>query len=72
MSPLQKMIVGFVLFMPPTTWRFCVALRLMPSTLEASSKRSLRQKSKQAAMDDIYMLTVLAAALPDSPGELEP
>jgi len=39
---------------------------------EATSKRSLRQKSKRAAMDDIYMLTVLAAALPDSPGEPEP
>ncbi len=39
---------------------------------EATSKRSLRQKSKRAAMDDIYMLTVLAAALPDSPREPEP
>ena len=39
---------------------------------EATSKRSLRQKSKRAAMDDIYMLSVLAAALPDSSGEPEP
>ena len=32
---------------------------------ETSSKRSLKQKSKQAAMNDAYMLTVLAAALPE-------
>lgn len=69
---MLTMIVGFVLFMPPTTWHFCVALHSMHSTLEATSKRSLRQKSKRAAMDDIYMLTVLAAALPDSPREPEP
>jgi len=30
-----------------------------------SSKQSLRQKSKRAAMDDCFMLRVLAAALPD-------
>jgi predicted transposase YbfD/YdcC len=39
---------------------------------ETSSKRSLKQKSKQAAMNDAYMLTVLAAALPDSGSNLEP
>lgn len=33
---------------------------------ESSSKRSLKQKSKRAAMDDSYMLQVLASALPDS------
>jgi predicted transposase YbfD/YdcC len=33
---------------------------------ETSSKRSLKQKSKQAAMNDAYMLTVLAAALPEA------
>lgn len=31
---------------------------------ETTSKRSLRQKSKQAAMDEGYLLKVLAAALP--------
>ena len=39
---------------------------------EDTSKRSLRQKSKRAGMDDLYMLTVLAAALPDSLAEPEP
>lgn len=39
---------------------------------ETSSKRSLKQKSKQAAMNDAYMLTVLAAALPESGQTLEP
>ncbi|MEP0854168.1 MULTISPECIES: ISAs1 family transposase [Cyanophyceae] len=39
---------------------------------EATGKRSLRQKSKQAAMDDTYMLTVLAAALPDPIENLDP
>jgi len=31
---------------------------------ESTFKRSLKQKSKRAAMDDAYMLTLLAAALP--------
>lgn len=39
---------------------------------ETSSKRSLKQKSKQAAMNDAYMLTVLAAALPKPASNLEP
>jgi predicted transposase YbfD/YdcC len=39
---------------------------------ETTSKRSVRQKSKQAAMNDAYMLTVLAAALPDPNPNLEP
>jgi predicted transposase YbfD/YdcC len=39
---------------------------------ETSSKRSLKQKSKQAAMNDAYMLTVLAAALPELDQNLEP
>jgi predicted transposase YbfD/YdcC len=39
---------------------------------ETSSKRSLKQKSKQAAMNDAYMLTVLAAALPEPDPNLEP
>lgn len=38
---------------------------------ETSSKRSLKQKSKQAAMNDAYMLTVLAAAFPESKQNLE-
>jgi hypothetical protein len=39
---------------------------------ETSSKRSLEQKSKQAAMNDAYMLTVLAAAIPEPASNLEP
>jgi len=38
---------------------------------ETSSKRSLKQKAKQAAMNDAYMLTVLAAALPEPSQNLE-
>jgi hypothetical protein len=37
-----------------------------------ASKRSLKQKTKQAAMNDAYMLTVLAAALPEAGQNLEP
>lgn len=44
----------------------------MPSTLEATCKRSRRQKSKRAAMEDAYMLMVLTAALPESNHDLEP
>lgn len=39
---------------------------------EPAWKRSLRQKSKRAAMDDSYMLDVLAAAFPQSNQNLEP
>lgn len=39
---------------------------------ESTFKRSLRQKSKRAAMDDAYMLTLLAAALPAPTQELQP
>jgi predicted transposase YbfD/YdcC len=38
---------------------------------ETSLKRSLKQKTKQAAMNDAYMLTVLAAALPEADPNLE-
>jgi predicted transposase YbfD/YdcC len=33
---------------------------------EATCKRRLKQKSKQTAMNDLYMLKLLAAALPDN------
>lgn len=39
---------------------------------ESSWKRSLKQKSKRAAMDDSYMLNILAAALPTSSQNPEP
>jgi hypothetical protein len=35
---------------------------------ESTFKRSLRQKSKRAAMDNDYMLTLLATALPKPEG----
>ncbi|MFS0518901.1 ISAs1 family transposase [Nostoc sp. UIC 10607] len=38
---------------------------------ETSFRRSLRQKSRRAAMNDQYMVSVLAAALPNSTRELE-
>jgi predicted transposase YbfD/YdcC len=37
---------------------------------ESTFKRSLRQKSKRAAMDNDYMLTLLAAALPKPEGSV--
>jgi predicted transposase YbfD/YdcC len=39
---------------------------------ETSINKSLRQKSKRAAMDDLYMLSVLAAALPDPADDAQP
>lgn len=39
---------------------------------ESTFKRSLRQKSKRAAMDDTYMLTLLDTALPTLHDELQP
>ncbi len=46
--------------LPPQT------LRLNALERESSFRRSLRQKSRRAAMNDPYMLSVLAAALSDS------
>jgi len=43
------------------------ALRRMAISLlnqETSTKRSLRQKAKRAAMDSNYMLQILATAIP--------
>jgi len=47
---------------------FAVLRRLALNALEreTSFRRSIRQKSRRAAMNDRYMLTVLAAALPNS------
>jgi predicted transposase YbfD/YdcC len=39
---------------------------------ESTFQRSLRQKSKRAAMDDTYMLTLLATALLAPHDELQP
>ena len=47
-------------------------LALNALSREVSGKRSLRQKSHRAAMDDAYMLKVLAAALPQPNQILEP
>jgi hypothetical protein len=66
MSPLVKMLVGFVLSMHLT---ISLSRRFAVNTLnrESTFKRSLKQ-SKRAAMDDAYMLTLLAAALPQQSG----
>ncbi len=39
---------------------------------ESTFKRSLKHKSRRAAMDDAYMLTLLAAAFPETAQELQP
>lgn len=39
---------------------------------EQSFRRSTRQKSHRAAMDDVYMLKVLAACLPQADSNSEP
>ena len=44
----------------------------MPSTLESTLRRSTRQKSNRAAMDNRYMLKVLMAALPIPDCQTEP
>lgn len=48
--------------------------RFTVNTLNSESifKRSLKQKSKRAAMDGAYMLTLLAAALPKPNQNLQP
>jgi hypothetical protein len=48
----------------------CLAINALNQ--ETSSKRSLKQKSKQAAMNDDYRLLVLAAALPEDSPILQP
>jgi len=64
MSPLVKMPVGYALHAPHN---LALLRRFAVNALNraGSSKQSLRQKSKRAAMDDCFMLRVLAAALPD-------
>ncbi|MBW4551437.1 MAG: hypothetical protein KME35_10050, partial [Aphanocapsa sp. GSE-SYN-MK-11-07L] len=47
-------------------------LALNALNCESSWKRSLKQKAKRAAMDDSYMLKVLASVLPQSARNLEP
>lgn len=42
----------------------CLALNSLER--ESSFRRSIRQKSRRAAMNDRYMVSVLAAALPNS------
>jgi predicted transposase YbfD/YdcC len=71
MSPLVKMLVGFVLHAPHN---LALLRRFAVNTLnrESTFKRSLKQKSKRAAMDDAYMLTLLAAALPQPNQEPQP
>ena len=55
------MLVVSVLVMLHKTYHLCNALNAL--NLEQSLKRSNRQKSNGAAMDNNYMLTVLTACL---------
>lgn len=52
---------------------FALLRRIALNALERESSfhRSIRQKSRRAAMNDRYMVSVLAAALPNSTRELE-
>ena len=72
MLPLVKMIVACALCMPPHN--LALVRRFAVNTLnrESTFNRSLKQKSKRAAMDDAYMLNLLAAALPDPIQETQP
>ncbi len=62
----MRMNVGFVLC---TAHRIMLKLRriaLNALERESSFCRSIRQKSRRAAMNNQYMVSVLAAALPNS------
>jgi hypothetical protein len=66
MSLSMRMNVEFVLC---TVHRIILKLRriaLNALERESSFRRSIRQKSRRAAMNDQYMVSVLAAALPNS------
>gem|GEM_PF-6876782 len=64
-NPKSK-IERFVLSIVHRTLVYCVGLHSTQSRCEASFKRSIRQKSRKAGMNDLYMLTILFASLPTS------
>ncbi|MHC5721447.1 MAG: hypothetical protein ACYTX0_57900, partial [Nostoc sp.] len=66
MSPSMRMNLGFVLCI---VHRIMLKLRRIALNVlerETSNRRSIRQKSRRAAMNDQYMVSVLTAALPNS------
>ncbi len=58
--------------MPRKTLPFSGGLLSMPSTLESTLRRSTRQKSNRAAMDNQYMIQVLMATLSTPDCQPEP
>jgi len=66
MSPLVKMIAGAL--SAPLICASASLCRQYPES-RIHLQAQLKQKSKRAAMDDAYMLTLLAAALPHPPGD---
>ncbi len=60
------MHVGFVLCTAHRILRMLRRIALNALERETSFRRSIRQKSRRAAMNDLYMVSVLAAALPNS------
>ncbi len=66
MSLSMRMNVGFVPYTAHRTLRMLRRIALNALERETSFRRSIRQKSRRAAMNDLYMVSVLAAALPNS------
>ena len=62
----MRMNLGFVLCTVHRILLYYVALPDWALERESSFRRSLRQKSRRAAMNDQYMVSVLTAALPNS------
>ncbi len=66
MSLSMKMNVGFVLYTAHRILRMLRRIALNALERETSFRRSIRPYSRRAAMNDQYMVSVLAAALPNS------
>ena len=60
------MNVGFVLCTAHRILQMLRRIALNALERETSFRRSIRQKSRRAAMNDVYMVSVLVAALPNS------
>jgi len=61
MSLSMRMNVGFVLCIAHRILRILRRIALNALERETSFRRSIRQKSRRAAMNDQYMVSVLAA-----------
>lgn len=66
MSLSMRMNVGFVLCTAHRILRMLRRIALNALERETSFRRSIRQKSRLAAMNDQYMVSVLAAAVSNS------